>query len=102
MVMLNSDKLQREFIDKKGVHVIVGQYVEKNLKFDDDYNLTSDILNTNNYSPIPGAGKLVAKLLSALNLMCHCKFLLIYRRKRTTSLYGRIREEQGQIAFLHK
>lgn len=55
--MLNSDKLQKEFIDKKGVHVIVGQYVEKSLKFEDDYNLTSDILNTNNYSPIPGAGE---------------------------------------------
>ena len=57
MIMLNNDKLQKEFIDKKGVHVIVGQYVEKNPKFDDDYNLTTNILNTNNYNPIRGAGE---------------------------------------------
>ncbi|RWS08150.1 polypeptide N-acetylgalactosaminyltransferase 13-like protein [Dinothrombium tinctorium] len=57
MIVLSDTKYQKEYIDKKGIHVIVGQYVGKSLPWEFSSNLTDDILNTNNYAPVPRAGE---------------------------------------------
>ncbi|XP_053214639.1 polypeptide N-acetylgalactosaminyltransferase 13-like [Panonychus citri] len=57
MIMLSESKLQKEFIDKKGIHVIVGQYNGKSLPWLGSANLSQEILNSNNYNPIPRAGE---------------------------------------------
>ena len=40
MIMLSESKLQKEYIDKKGIHVIVGQYNGKSLPWLGSANLT--------------------------------------------------------------
>ncbi|XP_015792880.1 polypeptide N-acetylgalactosaminyltransferase 13 [Tetranychus urticae] len=57
VVMLSESKLQKEYINKKGIHVIVGQYNGKSLPWLGSANLSQEILNSNNYNPIPKAGE---------------------------------------------
>lgn len=47
-------KRQREYVDKKGIHVVVGHYVgDANKK---KINITQEMLNKNNFNPDPRAG----------------------------------------------
>lgn len=41
MVVLRETKHQKEYIDKKGIHVIIGQYMGKGLPWESTPNLTS-------------------------------------------------------------
>ncbi|CAG2170735.1 unnamed protein product, partial [Oppiella nova] len=45
------------YINKKGVHVIVGHYRGKGYSWDGSPNLTDAFLNQNNYSPVPQVGE---------------------------------------------
>ncbi|XP_076349315.1 polypeptide N-acetylgalactosaminyltransferase 1-like isoform X1 [Tachypleus tridentatus] len=56
MTMIRNDKHQKEYIDKRGIHVVVGHYLGNNLPWETTPNLTNEILNTNGYSPVPKAG----------------------------------------------
>ncbi|RWS29292.1 hypothetical protein B4U80_06542, partial [Leptotrombidium deliense] len=77
MIVLSDTKYQKEYIDKKGIHVIVGQYMGKSLPWETMTNLSEglyfknnniantehvpslkDILNSNNYSPVPNLGEM--------------------------------------------
>ncbi|KAI1296608.1 Polypeptide N-acetylgalactosaminyltransferase 1 [Halotydeus destructor] len=58
MVVIRDTKEQKEYINKHGIHVIVGQYVGAGALWPDGSpNLTQEILNANNYAPIPKAGE---------------------------------------------
>ncbi|KAK9505613.1 hypothetical protein O3M35_009624 [Rhynocoris fuscipes] len=45
---------QHDYIDSRGVRVIVGHYMASSMG---DVTLTDDIINSNNFSPIPNEGK---------------------------------------------
>ncbi|XP_045121759.1 polypeptide N-acetylgalactosaminyltransferase 1-like [Portunus trituberculatus] len=49
---------QEEYIDKRGIHVVVGHYMGDDMPGKTTPNLTDEILNTNGYSPDPKAGAL--------------------------------------------
>lgn len=57
MLMIKNTNKQKEYIDKKGIHVIVGHYIGNDLPWETGPNLTQDILDRNNYSPLPNAGE---------------------------------------------
>lgn len=59
MVVIRDTLDQKEYIDKKGIHVIVGQYVGQTAIDWDGVsgNISQDVLNQNNYNPIPKAGE---------------------------------------------
>ncbi|KAH9414739.1 polypeptide N-acetylgalactosaminyltransferase [Dermatophagoides pteronyssinus] len=44
-------------INKNGIHIIVGQYMGKGYPWINQINLTDDLLNVNNYSPLPNYGE---------------------------------------------
>ncbi|XP_023216593.1 polypeptide N-acetylgalactosaminyltransferase 3-like [Centruroides sculpturatus] len=52
MIVLRNDKRQKEYIDKRGIHVIVGHYLGNSLPWEITPNLTKEMLNANNYNPI--------------------------------------------------
>lgn len=56
MIMLRNDKKQKEYIDKRGIHVIVGHYLGNALPWETTPNLTEELLNMNNYKPIWSSG----------------------------------------------
>jgi len=45
MLVLRENKHQKEYIDKRGIHVIVGQYMGKGLPWEPTPNLTDGNLN---------------------------------------------------------
>ncbi|KAL0274778.1 UNVERIFIED_CONTAM: hypothetical protein PYX00_002820 [Menopon gallinae] len=47
---------QEEYIDKRGIHVVVGHYVGEDAAARNSINLTDEILNKNMFSPIPKEG----------------------------------------------
>ena len=51
-----SEKNQREYIDRNGVHVVVGRYVGDAPAGRVMPNLTEEMLNRNDYNPVPGQG----------------------------------------------
>uniref|UniRef100_A0A146LW32 Polypeptide N-acetylgalactosaminyltransferase n=3 Tax=Lygus hesperus TaxID=30085 RepID=A0A146LW32_LYGHE len=53
-VRLGAD--QKEYIDAKGVHVVVGHYMGDGTNLNQP-NLTDEIINSNNFAPLPGEGK---------------------------------------------
>ncbi|XP_003745400.1 polypeptide N-acetylgalactosaminyltransferase 13 [Galendromus occidentalis] len=55
---LRNDDHQKEYIDKKGIHVIVGHYMGKDLPWDPKENITEAVLNANSYNPLEGAGNM--------------------------------------------
>ncbi|KAF8793271.1 putative N-acetylgalactosaminyltransferase 6 like protein [Argiope bruennichi] len=54
--IIRKSKRQIEYVDKRGIHVIVGHYVGNELPWNPTPNLTDEIINHNGYSPIPNAG----------------------------------------------
>ena len=76
MVELQNSKQQKEYINKRGVHVIVGQYMGKGYPWEATPNLTDQLINANYYSPVPKMGE-----------------------NWSTSLYSRIRSEQNETNF---
>lgn len=54
---IRRDSRQKEYIDRRGIHVIVGHYMGKDLPWEATPNLTDEILNTNEFSPIKNAGE---------------------------------------------
>ena len=52
---IKSGDRQAEYIDKKGMHVVVGKYVGDSLG-EKEHKFTDEELNVNNYDPRPGAG----------------------------------------------
>lgn len=57
-VLLREDSRQKEYIDKRGIHVIVGHYIGNDLPWDTTPNLTEALINNNGYSPLPTAGRM--------------------------------------------
>ncbi|XP_063600555.1 polypeptide N-acetylgalactosaminyltransferase 1-like [Penaeus indicus] len=58
MIPLKSKhKNQEEYIDKRGIHVVVGHYMGEDTPGKTAPNLTDEILNTNGYNPHVGAGE---------------------------------------------
>lgn len=57
MLELQKGKHQKEYIDKRGVHVIVGQYMGKGYPWEAAPNLTEQVINENYYSPVPKVGE---------------------------------------------
>ncbi|GFR15792.1 polypeptide N-acetylgalactosaminyltransferase 5 [Trichonephila clavata] len=55
--IINKSKKQLEYIDKRGIHVIVGHYIGNDLPWNPTPNLTDEVINHNGFSPIPNAGK---------------------------------------------
>lgn len=53
---LHKNARQVEYIDKRGIHVIVGHYIGNDLPWETTPNLTDELINANGYSPIPKAG----------------------------------------------
>jgi len=51
-----SGKKQREYIDNRGIHVVVGRYVGDSVPGPSYPNLTEEILNQNNFNPHPSQG----------------------------------------------
>ncbi|KFM78534.1 hypothetical protein X975_00461, partial [Stegodyphus mimosarum] len=56
--LFQKSKRQQEYIDKRGIHVIVGHYIGNDLPWDTTPNLTNEIINSNGYSPLPNAGEM--------------------------------------------
>ncbi|KAL7645696.1 UNVERIFIED_CONTAM: hypothetical protein RMT77_002573 [Armadillidium vulgare] len=57
MIPLKSNhKNQEEYIDRRGIHVVVGHYLGDDIPGKSEPNLTEEIINSNGYSPQPGAG----------------------------------------------
>ncbi|XP_022711312.1 polypeptide N-acetylgalactosaminyltransferase 13-like [Varroa jacobsoni] len=54
---LRNDARQKEYIDRKGIHVIVGHYLGNDLPWDPKENITQELLNANSYNPVEGAGE---------------------------------------------
>ena len=54
--MLRSNGKQTEYIDRKGVHVVVGKYVGSALDARNAPNFTRAELDANDFSPLAGAG----------------------------------------------
>ena len=50
-------KNQREYIDSRGIHVVVGRYVGDSLPGPSHPNLTEEVLNQNNFNPITSQGE---------------------------------------------
>ncbi|KAK8747487.1 hypothetical protein OTU49_016412 [Cherax quadricarinatus] len=48
---------QEEYIDKRGIHVVVGHYMGDDIPGKTTPNLTEELLNTNGFSPQPTAGE---------------------------------------------
>ncbi|KAI2810439.1 polypeptide N-acetylgalactosaminyltransferase, partial [Blomia tropicalis] len=48
---------QKEYVDKHGVHIIVGQYMGNGFPWNPQPNLTKDVLNENHYSPMKTFGE---------------------------------------------
>ncbi|KAK4308027.1 hypothetical protein Pmani_020257 [Petrolisthes manimaculis] len=48
---------QEEYIDKRGIHVVVGHYMGDDIPGRTTPNLTQELLNFNGFSPRPGAGE---------------------------------------------
>lgn len=63
MVVIRDSKTQKEYINRKGIHVIIGQFTGSSRSLDlasgknGDVNITNDIVNSNFYNPIPRAGE---------------------------------------------
>lgn len=63
MVVLSDSKGQKEYINRKGIHVIVGQFTGSSRSIDltadksGNVNISDDLLNSNFYEPIPRAGE---------------------------------------------
>ncbi|XP_064455998.1 polypeptide N-acetylgalactosaminyltransferase 1-like [Ornithodoros turicata] len=47
----------KEYIDRRGIHVIVGHYMGKDMPWETTPNLTDEILNANEFSPVKNAGE---------------------------------------------
>ncbi|KAG8178090.1 hypothetical protein JTE90_017439 [Oedothorax gibbosus] len=73
---LQKSKKQEEYIDKRGIHVIVGHYIGNELPWNTTPNLTDDIINFNGYSPLPKAGA-----------MGDAYFVLPSERKKSHALF---------------
>ncbi|XP_076046369.1 polypeptide N-acetylgalactosaminyltransferase 1-like [Oratosquilla oratoria] len=59
MIPLKSrHKNQEEYIDKRGIHVVVGHYLGDEVPGKTTPNLTHELLNSNGYSPQPHAGEM--------------------------------------------
>nr|CAD7395666.1 unnamed protein product [Timema poppensis] len=59
--LININRLsrdQKEYIDRRGVHVVVGHYMGEMNKAGHTPNLTDELLNANLFSPRPQEGKL--------------------------------------------
>ncbi|XP_042897233.1 polypeptide N-acetylgalactosaminyltransferase 13 [Parasteatoda tepidariorum] len=67
---------QEEYIDKRGIHVIVGHYIGNDLPWNPTPNLTDEILNTNGYAPLKNAGA-----------MGEAYFVLPSERERSKTLF---------------
>ena len=52
-----SGKNQKEYIDNRGIHVVVGRYVGDVAPGPSHPNLTEEILNQNNFNPQPSQGR---------------------------------------------
>lgn len=48
---------QTDYIDKRGIHVVVGRYVGDSVNHMKDQNLTRDVINKNMFEPRPYEGK---------------------------------------------
>ncbi|XP_014231804.1 polypeptide N-acetylgalactosaminyltransferase 1-like [Trichogramma pretiosum] len=48
---------QKEYIDKRGVHVVVGHYVGNSMDLQQSQNITKDLMNKNMFDPRPYEGK---------------------------------------------
>ncbi|CAL4123648.1 unnamed protein product [Meganyctiphanes norvegica] len=58
MIPLKSKhKNQEEYIDKRGIHVVVGHYIGDDIPGRTTPNLTQELLNHNGYDPHPRAGE---------------------------------------------
>ncbi|GFS51865.1 polypeptide N-acetylgalactosaminyltransferase 1 [Trichonephila clavipes] len=55
--IIQKSKKQLEYIDKRGIHVIVGHYIGNDLPWNPTPNLTDEVINHNGFSPISNAGK---------------------------------------------
>ncbi|KAL1115575.1 hypothetical protein AAG570_005865 [Ranatra chinensis] len=49
-------KGQKEYVDRRGVHVVVGHYLGDAAFAGHSANLTDEIINSNMYAPVPGDG----------------------------------------------
>ena len=52
-----SNSRQREYIDNRGIHVVVGRFVGDTLPHPAFPNLTDQVLNQNNFNPQPDQGE---------------------------------------------
>lgn len=53
---IRRDERQKEYINRRGIHVIVGHYMGKGLPWESTPNLTDEILNANDFAPEKNAG----------------------------------------------
>lgn len=53
---IRRDDRQKEYINRRGIHVIVGHYMGKGLPWETTPNLTDEILNANDFAPEKNAG----------------------------------------------
>lgn len=53
---IRRDARQKEYINRRGIHVIVGHYMGKGLPWETTPNLTDEILNANDFAPEKNAG----------------------------------------------
>jgi len=56
-IPIRSGSHQREYIDNRGIHVVVGRYVGDTLPHPAFPNLTDEVLNQNNFDPQPHQGE---------------------------------------------
>lgn len=54
---IRKDAHQKEYINRRGIHVIVGHYMGKGLPWEVTPNLTDEILNSNDFAPVKNAGE---------------------------------------------
>lgn len=54
---IRKDAHQKEYINRRGIHVIVGHYMGKGLPWEVTPNLTDEILNANDFAPVKNAGE---------------------------------------------
>lgn len=57
LVQLKLLKDQSEYVDSKGIHVVVGHYLGEESLNGQQFNLTDELLNTNAFDPKPNEGK---------------------------------------------
>lgn len=56
-IPIRSNSRQREYIDNRGIHVVVGRFVGDTLPHPAFPNLTDQVLNQNNFNPQPDQGE---------------------------------------------